>query len=86
MDTYAERMEAALSNRTRIEIAERYMTQKDLSEAVGVGRPAMNHSIKGHKSMPMPTFFKVAEALDVAPHVLLQRAEERITDPPAEQS
>jgi hypothetical protein len=28
----------------------------------------------------MPTFFKVAEALDVAPHVLLQRAAARITD------
>lgn len=55
------------------------MTQKDLAEVVGVGRPAMNRYMKGHQSMPMPTLFKVADALGLTPHTLLERAEARIS-------
>lgn len=78
MSTYGESLEAALATQIKVELAERDMTQKDLAEAVGVGRPAMNHYIKGHKSMPMPTFFKVAEVLGLSPQVLMQRAEARV--------
>jgi plasmid maintenance system antidote protein VapI len=78
MDTYGERLESALATQIRVELVERDMTQKDLAEAVGVGRPVINHYLKGHKSMPMPTFFKVAEALGLTPQVLMQRAEARI--------
>ena len=78
MSTHAERLEAALSTQIKMELAEREMTQKDLAETVGVGRPAMNHYLKGHKSMPMPTFFKVAEALGLTAQELMQRAEARV--------
>ena len=78
MTTYGEQLEAALSTQIKVELVERDMTQKDLAEAVGVGRPAMNHYIKGHKSMPMPTFIKVAEVLGLTPGELLGRAEARI--------
>lgn len=78
MSTYGERLEAALATQIKVELAERDMTQKDLAEAVGVGRPAMNHYIKGHKSMPMPTFFRVAEALGLTAQELMQRAEARV--------
>jgi len=76
--TYGELLEAALSTQIKVELVERDMTQKDLAEAVGIGRPAMNHYLKGHKSMPMPTFIKVAEALGLTPGALLGRAEARI--------
>ena len=79
MATYGERLEAALAKQITVELAERGMTQKDLAEAVGIGRPAMNHYIKGHKSMPMPTFFKVAEALGLTAQVLMERAEARLS-------
>ncbi|WP_284763427.1 helix-turn-helix transcriptional regulator [Arthrobacter sp. efr-133-R2A-63] len=79
MATYGERLEAALAKQITVELAERGMTQKDLAEAVGIGRPAMNHYIKGHKSMPMPTFFKVAEALGLTAQVLMERAETRLS-------
>ena len=78
MTTIAERYEAALAKQINIELAERDMTQKDLAEAVGIGRPAMNHYLKGHKSMPMPTFLKVAEALGLTPPVLMQRVADRV--------
>jgi plasmid maintenance system antidote protein VapI len=78
METYGTRLEAALATQIKVELVEREMTQKDLAEAIGVGRPAVNHYIKGHKSMPMPTFFKVAEALGLSPRELMQRAESRV--------
>jgi plasmid maintenance system antidote protein VapI len=76
--TYGQRLEAALSTQIKVELVEREMDQKDLAEAVGVGRPAINRYLKGHQSMPMPTFFKVAQALGLSPQVLMQRAEARI--------
>ncbi|UXM92520.1 helix-turn-helix domain-containing protein [Paenarthrobacter sp. JL.01a] len=76
--TYGEQLEAALSTQIKVELVERDMTQKDLAEAIGIGRPAMNHYLKGHKSMPMPTFMKVAEALGLTPVALMARAEARI--------
>lgn len=78
MTTYGEQLEAAISTQIKVELVERDMTQKDLAEAVGVGRPAMNHYLKGHKSIPMPTFFKVAEVLGLTPRELMGRAEARI--------
>lgn len=78
MNTYGESLEAALSTQIKVELAERDMDQKDLAEAVGVERATMNRYIKGHRSMPMPVFFKVAGALGLSPQVLMQRAEARI--------
>jgi transcriptional regulator with XRE-family HTH domain len=83
MTTYGEKLEAALATQIRVELVERGMTQQDLAEAVGVGRPAMNHYLKTHKSMPMPTFMKVAEALGLTPVALLERAEARLDQPAA---
>ncbi|MDJ0321691.1 helix-turn-helix transcriptional regulator [Pseudarthrobacter sp. PS3-L1] len=78
METYGERMDAALSTQIKVEMAERDMTQADLAAAVGVGRPAMNRYMKGHQSMPMPTFYKVAQAFGITAHTLIQRAEDRL--------
>lgn len=80
MDTYGERLEVALATQIKVELVEHDMTQADLAEAVGIGRPAMNRYMKGHQSMPMPTFFKVAEALGLSPRELMQRAEARIAE------
>lgn len=78
MTTYGERLEAALTKQITIELVEREMDQKDLAEAVGVERATMNRYMKGHRSMPMPTFFKVAEALGLTAQELMQRAEARV--------
>lgn len=76
--TYGERLEAALAIQIKVELAERDMDQKDLAEVAGVERVTLNRYLKGHRSMPMPVFFRVAEALGVTPQVLMQRAEARI--------
>ena len=78
MNTYGERLEAALSKQITIELAERDMDQKTLAEAVGIERATMNRYMKLHRSMPLPTYIKVAEALGLSPQVLMQRAEARV--------
>lgn len=75
---YGERLEAALSTQIKVELVERGMDQKVLAEAVGIERATLNRYMTGKRSMPMPTFFKVAEALGLTPQVLMQRAEARI--------
>ena len=76
--SYGEQLEAALALQIKVELVERGMNQKDLAEAVGVGRPAMNHYMTGKRSMPMPTFIAVAGALGLSPRELMTRAEARI--------
>jgi transcriptional regulator with XRE-family HTH domain len=78
MTTYGERLEAALAKQIRIELAEREITQKDLAEAAGIGRPALNRYMQCKQSFPMPVFFSIAEALGLTPRVLMERAEARI--------
>ena len=75
--TYESQLEAALAKQLKIEIAERDMDQKDLAEAAGIERATLNRYMRGHRSMPMPTFFKIAAALDMSPKELMERAEAR---------
>jgi transcriptional regulator with XRE-family HTH domain len=73
MNTTEERMESALGTQLKIELAERGMSQADLANAVGIGRVAINKYIKGHVSITMGTFSKVAGALGLSPDVLMSR-------------
>lgn len=78
MTTYGESLEAALSTQIKVELVERSMGQKDLAELVDVHPVTMSHYLKGNRSMPMPVFFRVAEAFGVSPQELMQRAEARL--------
>lgn len=78
MNTYGGELEAALAHQIKVELAERGMEQKDLAEAAAVERVTLNRYLKGHRSMPMPVFFRVAAALGINPAELMDRAEARI--------
>lgn len=78
MNTYGERLEAALSTQIKVELAEREMEQKDLADAVGTEPATLSRYMTGKRSMPMPIFFKVAEVFGLSAQVLMQRAEARI--------
>ena len=78
MNTYGERLEAALSTQIKVELVEHEMDQKALADAVGIESATLSRYMTGKRSMPMPTFFKVAEALGLTPKVLMERAEARI--------
>ncbi len=78
MTTYAELFEAAMITQIKVELIERGMEQKDLADKVGINRTTMSHYMTGKRSVPMPTFLKVAEALGVAPGTLMDRADARV--------
>jgi len=78
MDTYGDKFEASLAIQIKVALVERGMSQKELAEAVHIEPATLSRYIKGHKSMPMPIFFRVAEALQVSPSELMNRAEARI--------
>lgn len=77
MSTY-EGLETAIATQIRVELAENGMEQRDLAEAVGIESATLSRYMTGKRSMPMPTFFRVAGALGLSPQVLMQRAEARL--------
>lgn len=79
MENYGARLEAALAHQIKVELVERGMDQKDLAEKVGIERATMNRYMTGKRSIPMPTYFKIAAALSLSPQELMQRAEARIS-------
>lgn len=78
MTTYGERLEAALVVQIKVELVERGLDQKALADKVGINAVTMSKYMTNKRSIPMPTFFKVAEALEISPMVLMQRAEARV--------
>lgn len=79
MDTYGDKLEAALAHQIRVELVDRNMEQQDLANKVGINRVTMSNYMTGKRSIPMPVFFKIAEALSMTPQTLMQRAESRIS-------
>jgi transcriptional regulator with XRE-family HTH domain len=78
MNTYGEKLEAAISIQIKVELADREMDQRGLADAVGIESATLSRYMTGKRSMPMPTFFKVAETLGLTPRELMQRAEARV--------
>lgn len=78
MTTYGEKLDKALAVQIRVELADKGLDQKDLADQVGINRVTMSHYMTTKRSMPMPTFVKVAEVLGLTPSALMVRAEARI--------
>jgi len=76
--TYGENLEAAIAKQIVIELVERDMDRQDLADAVNIEPATLSRYLNGKRSMPMPTFFKVADVLGISPRVLMERAEARI--------
>ena len=69
---------AAISKQIRVELEEHDMEQKDLAEAINIGRPSLNRYMQGHQVMPMPVFMRVAAAFGLSPAELMSRAWSRV--------
>jgi len=80
MNTYGEKLEAALAVQIKVELVEHGMDQKALAAAIGIESATLSRYMTGKRSMPMPTFFAVADALGLTPRVLMERAESRIAE------
>ncbi len=49
-----------------------------MARTIGIARSALDNYVTGKRAIPVPVVYSVCVALDVAPHVLLARAEERL--------
>ena len=78
MSDYGTQLEAALATEIKIELVARDWSQETLAKAVGIERATLTRYMTGKRSMPMPTFFAVAEAFGLSPRALMERAEARI--------
>lgn len=73
---------ASVARQIRVELAARSMQHHDLAEAVPLSHSAMSHYLTAKRSIPMPTFIRIAEILEMEPSEILGRAAEL----PAERS
>jgi transcriptional regulator with XRE-family HTH domain len=78
MNNAFEGLEAALATQIKVELVERGMDQKTLSERVGIHPVTMTKYLKNQRSMPIPVLIDIASTLGVSPRVLMQRAEARL--------
>lgn len=84
MTTNVEPLEEALAKQIKVELAESGMDQKELAGKVGVHPVTMTKYMTFARSIPMPVFFSIAEALGLSPRELMARAEARIARPEAQ--
>lgn len=73
-------LELAVAKQIKVELTEHDMTQQQLADSLGMERATLNRYLGGKRSMPMPVFFKVAEALGLPAQELLARAAARVGD------
>lgn len=78
MTDYGTQLEAALATEIKIELVARDWSQETLAKAVGIERATLTRYMTGKRSMPMPTFFAIAETFGLSPRALMERAESRI--------
>ena len=78
MSTYGERLESALSQQVKVELAERDWKQRDLAEALEMHEAMLSRYLNNRVAWPMPVFVRIAEALDLTAAELMTRAQARI--------
>lgn len=68
----------AVAIQVRVELAAARMDQATLAAYVGIERATLNRYLNMHTQMPLPVFFRIAQAFGIAPDELMRRAEERM--------
>ena len=78
METPADHFNAAVGRQLRAEIAASRSSIAAMARTIGIARSALDNYVTGKRAIPVPVVYSVCAALDVQPHVLLARAEERL--------
>ncbi|MDY0984472.1 helix-turn-helix domain-containing protein [Microbacterium sp. CFBP9023] len=78
MKTPGEQFNAAVGRQLRAEIAAAGSSIAAMAREVGIARSALDNYVTGKRSIPVPILYAVSAALDIAPHVVITRAEERL--------
>ena len=78
MKTPGEQFNAAVGRQLRAEIAAGGSSIAAMAREIGIARSGLDNYVTGKRSIPVPILFSVCVALDVEPHLVLARAEERL--------
>lgn len=79
MEKETNALEVALGTQIRVELATHDWTQQALADKVGITRETLSKYMKGHRQMPMPVFFAIAEAFGHSPKKFMELVEDRIS-------
>jgi transcriptional regulator with XRE-family HTH domain len=73
----AERFAQTVAAQVRAEIAAAGTTVAGVARATGINRETLDRWVKGERAMTIATLYRVAAAVGVDPHTIVERAEER---------
>ncbi len=76
--TPAEEFNEAVGRQMRAEIAASRSSIAAMAREIGVARSALDNYVTGKRAIPVPVVYAVCASLDLEPHVLVARAEERL--------
>lgn len=76
--TSAELFNAAVGRQLRAEIAAAGSSIAAMARDAGVARSALDNYVTGKRAIPVPVVYTVCAIINVAPHIVLARAEERL--------
>ena len=78
MKTPGDLFNAAVGRQMRAEIAAGGSSIAAMAREIGVARSGLDNYVSGRRAIPVPVLYRVCVALDIEPHVILGRAEERL--------
>ena len=78
METPADHFNAAVGRQLRAEIAASRGSIAAMARTIGVARSALDNYVTGKRAIPVPIVYAICAAVDLEPHVLVSRAEDRL--------
>lgn len=76
--TPADDFNAAVGSQLRAEIAAARSSIAAMARDIGIARSALDNYVTGKRSIPIPVVYQVCAVVGLEPHVLLDRAEDRL--------
>lgn len=76
--TLSEEFNAAVGRQLRGEIAAAGSSIAAMAREIGIARSALDNYVTGKRAIPVPVVYAVCAKVQVAPHLVLARAEERL--------
>lgn len=77
--TSAELFNAAVGRQLRAEIAAAGSSIAAMARDAGIARSALDNYVTGKRAIPVPVVYTICAIISVAPHIVLARAEERLS-------
>lgn len=77
--TSAELFNAAVGRQLRAEIAAAGSSIAAMARDAGIARSALDNYVTGKRAIPVPVVYTICAIINIAPHIVLARAEERLS-------